>query len=256
MLRFHLSTIVFQLVNFAALLAALTWFLYRPLLRVMRQREEEIRTHLDAAEERARAAEAERQQLAEERRRAQADAEVLMADARGDAARQRAQMLEDARQEAAKLLDDTGRRIEEEERAARRLLEAEVRQTAVSLAAGLIERIPVKPLHEALVADLLDRGLAEEGEHAALLRRALATHGRAVCVELALPPGSELESRVRRRLDEAWGRRDGDVAVTFRVEPALVAGARILAGTVAVELSLAGVLAELERRPDGEGAIT
>ena len=256
MLRFQLSTIIFQLLNFFILLAALTWFFYRPLLRVMRQREEDIRARLGEAEERARGAETERQQLADERRRAQAEADTLLARAREDAAGQRAQILEEARRQAAKLLQDGERRREEENRAARQLLAADARRTAVALAAGLLERMPVEPLHEALVGELIDRGLEGEGEHGALLRRALVTHGSMVSVELALPASPELEARVRRRLREAWGKTDDDPAVAFRVEPALVAGARILVGTVALELSLAGVLADLERQPEAEGAHT
>jgi len=255
MLRFQLSTIVFQLLNFFILLAALTWFFYRPLLRVMRQREEDIHARLGEAEERARGAELERQQLADERRSVRAEAETLMAQTRADASRQRAEMLEEARRQAAKLLHDGERRREEEGRAARELLEAEARRTAVALAAGLLERMPLEPLHEALVGELIERGLQGEGEHGAVLHRALASHGRTISVELALPASPELEARVRQRLGEAWGKTDDDPVVAFRVEPALVAGARILVGTVALELSLAGVLADLERQ-DAEGART
>jgi F0F1-type ATP synthase membrane subunit b/b' len=42
MFSFRLSTFIFQLINFFVLLAVLTWFFYRPLLRAMQRREEEV----------------------------------------------------------------------------------------------------------------------------------------------------------------------------------------------------------------------
>jgi F-type H+-transporting ATPase subunit b len=254
MLRFHLSTLIFQLLNFFILLAALTWFLYRPLLRVMRRREEEISTRLREAEELTRKAEQERQELADERRRVQGEAETLVARAREDASRQRTEVLEEARRQAAKYLEEAQRRGEEQGRGARQLLEAEARRTAVALATALLERMPVGALHEALVAQLLDQGLEGDGEQGALLHRALASAGSTVAVELALPASPEVEARVRRRLTEVWGKTGDDLAAVFRVQPSLIAGLRILIGTVVLELSLGGILAQLEHESEIEGA--
>ena len=251
MLRFQLSTVIFQLVNFFLLLAALTWFLYRPLLRVMRQREEDIGGRLRDAEERTRQAEQEREGLAEERRRAQGEAEALLARAREEVSRQRRQVLEEARREAAAYLADARRRGEEQERAARELLEADACRTAVAIATGLLARMPVAALHEALVTELVDRRLQRDHEQGELLHRALASPRSAVTVELALAPSPELEARVRWRLADAWGTGDDRPAV-FSVKPSLLAGARVLVGTMAVELSLRGIMADLEHGAERE----
>jgi hypothetical protein len=164
------------------------------------------------------------------------------------------EVLDEARRQAARYLEEAQRRSEEQARAARQTLEAEARRTAVAVAADLLKRMPIAPLHEALVAQLLDDGLEDAGEQGVLLRRALASGGTTtVIVELARPASPELEARVRRRLAEAWGNPGGNLTTTFRVEPSLIAGARILVGTIVLELSLDGILAQLEHETEMEG---
>jgi F-type H+-transporting ATPase subunit b len=252
MLRFQLSTFIFQLINFFILLAVLRWFLYRPLLRVMRKREEDINARLREAEERTRAVERERQSLADERQRAQADADALKGRAQEEVARQRTEMLEDARRQATKYLEDARRRAAEQERAARQLLEDEARHTAIVLAAELLEQMPVGALHHALVTQALDQGAADDSGQESSLVRALTSARSLVTVELALPADSDLEARIRRRLAELRGEGGGDLHAVFRVEPSLVAGLRILVGTVVLELSLRSILSRLEHETPAE----
>ena len=50
MLGFDVPTFIFQIVNFVILLAILTKFFYRPVLDVMRRRQEQIDTRIAEAE--------------------------------------------------------------------------------------------------------------------------------------------------------------------------------------------------------------
>jgi F-type H+-transporting ATPase subunit b len=245
MFSFRLSTFIFQLINFFVLLAVLTWFFYRPLLRAMQQREEEIAARLRDADERERQAEAERQQLAERSRRAQAEAEALLARARTEGSQATEQMLERARHESTRLLDEAMQRAREQEHTARQRLEARLRQTVVATSGSLIREAAGPLVHQGLMQKLLAGDLGTEGPQADLLRQALSGANGNIIVQLAYPPTPALEEQFQQALAKSLGREDNRVSVTFQVESSLLAGGRILVGTVAVDLSLKHILDEL-----------
>jgi F-type H+-transporting ATPase subunit b len=253
MFSFRLSTFIFQLINFFVLLAVLTWFFYRPLLRAMQRREEEIASRLRDADERERKAEAERQQLAEQSRRAQADAEALLARARTEGSQATEQMLERAHQEVARLLDEAKQRAQEQERTARQRLEARLRQTVVATSGSLIREAAGPLVHQGLMQKLLAGDLGTEGQQADLLRQALSGANGNVIVQLAYPSTPGLEEQFQHALAKTLGREGNRVSVTFQTEPSLVAGVRILVGTVAVDLSLKQILEALSLQENASG---
>lgn len=242
MFSFRLSTFIFQLINFFVLLAVLTWFFYRPLLRAMQRREDEIASRLRDADERGRKAEAERQQLAEQSHRAQAEAQALLARARTEGSQATEQMLERARQEAARLLDEAKQRAQEQERTVRQRLEARLRQTVVATSGSLIREAAGPLVHQGLMQKLLAGDLGTDGQQADLLRQALSGANGNVIVQLAYPPTPSLEEQFQHALAKTLGREGNKVSVIFQTESSLLAGGRILVGTVAVDLSLKHIL--------------
>ncbi len=253
MLRFQLSTFIFQLLNFFILLAVLTRFFYRPLQQVMKRQEEEIAARLREAEERAQKADAERAQLAEATQRLQAEAEAVLANAKAEAARTREQVLEQARQEADHYVEEAKQRVREMERVAQQRLEIDLRRTAVMMAETLMHAAAGPPVHHALIEQLLGEGLRLDDDQGGLLRRAYAHANGSVTVEVAYPPTPGLEERFRQVLAAALGTDSSGVDVTLRTEPSLVAGARLLIGTIVIDLSLHHTLSELsEPQPAGE----
>lgn len=247
MLHLQWSTLVFQLLNFFILLFVLGRFLYRPLMAAMRRREEAVAARVREADERAKLADAERARLADASRAAHAEAEALLARARVDAAHLREEQQASARGEAARLLEDARQRIADQERAARRRLSADARASAVRIAATLIGKVAGRPFHEALVAQLLEGGLAIDGAKGDLLRRALSHAGHEVTVETAYPVPAALTARLEDTLAEALGPGVDAVRVAVRVDPSLGAGLRIVVGAGVVDLSLRHTLADLER---------
>jgi hypothetical protein len=179
--------------------------------------------------------------------------EALLAKARVEASQSREQTLERAHAEAARLLEDAKERLQEQERAAQQRLESRLRQAAVAVAGGLIREAAGPIVHQALLQKLLDGKIGEDGAEAELLRQALPNTQHSVTVELAYPPAPDLEERLQRALAKTVGKEAKALNLTFRVEPSLIAGVRILVGTVAVDLSLMRILEELsqEARPRG-----
>jgi len=245
MLQFHWSTFVFQVINFFILLAVLTRFFYRPLQRVMARQEEEINSRLQEAEERARKADAEREQLASASQRLQIEKETLLATAKTEAAHEKERLLERARQQADRYMEEAQQRVRELERTAQQRMEKDLRHTAVTLATHLMQASAGPILHQALLDKLLQEGLPADGEQGELLRRAYTHTHDGVTVEVAYASTPGLEEQFGQLLAATLGVQNGSIIVNCRTEPSLLAGARILLGTVVVDLSLSHTLAEL-----------
>ena len=245
MLQFHWSTFVFQVINFFILLAVLTRFFYRPLQRVMARQEAEINSRLQEAEERARKADVEREQLALASQRLQTETETLMANAKAEAAREKERLLESARQQADRYMEEAQQRAQELERTAQHRMATDLRHTAVTLATHLMQASAGPVLHQALVDKLLQEGLPADGEQRELLRRAYTHTHDGVTVEVAYPPTPDLEKRFGQLLATTLGVQSSTMTINCRTEPSLLAGARILLGTVVVDLSLSHILTEL-----------
>src|SRR5574341_2150914 len=170
MLRFQLSTFIFQLLNFFILLAVLTRFFYRPLLGLMKRQEEEIASRLREAEERTQKADAERERLAEASRQLHVEAEALLVKAKAEASQTREQLLTRARQEADHYLEEAKQRMREQERVTQQRLETDLRRTAVAIAADLMHEAAGPLLHQALMEQLLGEKLHPDGDQGDLLR--------------------------------------------------------------------------------------
>jgi len=244
MLTIQPSTLVFEILNFFILLLVLRHFLYRPLLHVMQQREDEIRARVRDADERTREADLERQRLAEQARQALTTQAAQRRDVLASAAQERDALLAQAHAEATRLVDDALQRADQQERAARQTLTAEVGQTAVNLAGQLIVSAAGPAVHQAFLDRLLDDHQSLIPADRELLRRGLAEGRGQVTLELAYPATDDLDARVRRTLADVVAPAPS-LTLRTRVKPDLLAGARILAGTVALDLSLRGALEAL-----------
>ncbi len=232
MLELQPSTVIFQIVNFLVLLFVLSRFLYRPVLRTMRERQAAITARLNEAAEREAEAAAERQRLQQQTVTARLDAERMLAEARATAIAERDQLLEAARQQAARFQASAELDIQQQEERALCSTAARVRSTATSLAATLIRQAAGPAIHQALVDQLIGAGLPPAA--------ALATE---LLVELAYPEDPNL----RQRLAELT-----HAQLTVRENPDLVAGARILTSQqVVVELSVRRTLEELQAQTNG-----
>jgi F-type H+-transporting ATPase subunit b len=249
MLQFQLSTVVFQIINFFILLAVLTRFFYRPLQQVMRQQEEEITSRLREAEERARKADVERDQLADASKRLRTETEAIMAKTRAEAAQAGEQLLARARTDADRIVEEAKQRVQELERTTQQHLETAVRQSAVNIAAHLMQVAAGPTLHQALLDKLVKEGLQLDGDRQELLNRAYSHANGSVTVEVAFPPSPDVEEHLRQIVATALETESDQLTVVCRTEPSLIAGVRLLIGTVVVDLSLSRTLAELSQSP-------
>lgn len=157
MLHFEPNVIIFAIVNFVILVSALTFFLYKPVLRMLDERSDKISSALDsAAQARLEAVNTEerlRNQVAEARQ----NADAILADARlkGEAVRE--EIVEQARNEAAALTEAARAEIAAEKEKA----VAELRGQVADLALLMTERLLREGLTPQQQSLLLDKYAAE-----------------------------------------------------------------------------------------------
>lgn len=229
-----------QVVNFLILVWLLWRFLYRPILRAVREREEKIASRLRAA---AQAREEAARKVAEARRAHRAlmgAKERLMAEAADEVNRWREEALARAGQEVearrAAWLDD---------------LESERGTLARTLRAALAEG--VLAVSRKVLADLADEGLERRLAEVFLARAAaegpdlLGKNGDAagpLTVHSGFPLAGELRDLVAGRLAEIFPRAG---RIGFAELPGLGFGLRLAAGDRKVEWNLAAYLSALEQ---------
>jgi F-type H+-transporting ATPase subunit b len=249
MLHLQLSTIIFQMLNFLILLAVLAWFFYRPLLRVMKTREETIDARIRRADEQAQAAEAERAQLDEQRRLAAVQADEMLASAREQAADEHERVLASGAEQVSRLLAEANKNIEERERIALAQLEAQLCTSAVGIAGSLIRDTAGPEVHEKLIARFLAEGIQPSRLNGYAPPEFHPFAGQ-VTIELAYAATEEREAELTNVLTRDLGIGD-PASVSFQIVPGLIAGLRLVIGEFVLDFSVRHTLEQLvaQKRP-------
>jgi F-type H+-transporting ATPase subunit b len=149
--------LVAQLINFFLLMGVLTLVLYKPVLRMLRERSERIAKGLafaDEAEKRLAQAEAEYQKRLDEARR---EAQAIVAQAREAAEKERQAILARAQAEAEAERARVAEELERERQAALVALRGQVADLAIEAAGRVLRRAVDEPAHRQLVREFLSQ---------------------------------------------------------------------------------------------------
>ena len=136
--------LIAQITNFFILLGLLWRFLYRPLLKALRERRERVQRSLDEAEQISRDLETSEEKAKAIIQTAAAQADQERVQAEKALAQQRVDRLRLAESEASQIFKRTETAIKDE----RALAEQDVRRAAVELVAQATERVLQKGLTE------------------------------------------------------------------------------------------------------------
>jgi F-type H+-transporting ATPase subunit b len=232
---FDLFTLAAQIVNFVLLVVLLRIFLYDPVRKVMRRREQRIAEDRDAAREAREQAERERERLERERdelerRRRQRERELD--DEIAERREARLQEVRDEADEARRALADAIERERDEAVAALRrrsaeLLTEELHRALDDLADASLERQAARVFRERLAE--LDEARVEEVRHA-------RADGE-VRIATAFPPGDDLRSDLTGAVRDVLG---SDVEPTFERDPELGFGVALRVGGLELGWSARG----------------
>jgi F-type H+-transporting ATPase subunit b len=230
-------TIALQAANFLLLAWLLQHFLYRPVMAVIDRRQaatERLMTEANSARERAQSAEHE---IADRLGHAESERTELLAAARRAAEDERKALVAKAAAEAKQLRDEGLQAVDREREAALRELSATATRVAVAMAHRILAELPLEAAEEAFL----------EPPHSALAALppdqksvfAGSNEGVPVTVVSAAPLSEPGRAQCQRRIPEILGH---PVAIRFEVDPDLLGGLDLHAGSATLRLSWADKL--------------
>ncbi|HEY76849.1 MAG TPA: F0F1 ATP synthase subunit B [Thermoflexia bacterium] len=228
-----------QIVNFIVLVVILRAVAYKPLQKMLKERQERIQKGLEdakAAEEARARAEEEREEILTE---ARAEADRILAEARRKAREEAEKVLSQAREEAEGIRA-TARKEAELERAQ---ILGQVREEIAALAIAAAHKLIGEALDEQRQRALVDAFFSgiREGRVEVLPEGVERADGP-VTVTSAVPLTEAEKETIRRELTARLG---DEVEVSFEVDPQILGGLVVRIGDRVVDGSFAGQLEQL-----------
>ncbi|MBW6455815.1 MAG: F0F1 ATP synthase subunit delta [Trueperaceae bacterium] len=245
-------TLIAQLVNFVVLLVLLRAFLYRPIMRVMREREQRIADEHAAAKEAGEEAEARAEELRREREELEATRRERLAEIEREAEELREERLAEAREEAEAARERWREALARE----RDELADAVRGKAAAVLADALRRGWRELADEELEARAIEvfarrlDGL-EDGQRSAL---AGAARGGELLFTTAFEATDERRESLLAAVRSLLGEDHGEtLEADFERDPELIAGVTLRAGDLRVGWTARAQLDDLERGWAGIG---
>ncbi|MCT2398449.1 F0F1 ATP synthase subunit delta [Novosphingobium mangrovi (ex Huang et al. 2023)] len=244
-MRIDWWTLGLQTINLLVLLWLLGRFFFRPMAKIVAERQAAANELLDAARKAQDKAEAAVQEAQAERDRSAAAREAVLDAARKEAEAQRAKLIETAHAEALRKRSEAETAIDHARSEAEAQLARQANVLATDVAAHLLEgpgaRLPVGaflPELEQALAELPGR-----------TRSAIATPAAPASLISARPLADDDAQAARTAVSGALGH---DATLSFDTDPSLVAGLRLSSGMVVLDVNLRAdldrVLAGLDSR--------
>jgi F-type H+-transporting ATPase subunit b len=161
--EFSIHSLIWSIINFTVFFLLLRWLLYRPVLRLLDARRDEVSDNLARAESARQEAEAGRAEY--ERRLAQAreEAQAMIRRAQATAERAKDDILSQAQRQSDEMLERAQKAISAEKERALAELRREVADLAVLAASKIIERHLDADEHRRLVDEFVSRLPEESG---------------------------------------------------------------------------------------------
>jgi F-type H+-transporting ATPase subunit b len=123
--------LIVQIVNFAILVAALTWLLYKPVLKMVRERAQVVRKGVEDAEDAGRKLAAADGEAASRLGSAEKEAEEIVKRGRALGLAEKTSLIEEAEAQAARIAADAEAHAKEDAARVRRESEREIARLAI-----------------------------------------------------------------------------------------------------------------------------
>ncbi len=229
-----------QIVNFVLLVVLLRLVAYKPIQKMLKERQERIQKGLEDAA----AAEKERAEIAAERNavlsQARAEAERTVAEAARRGREEAERLLAEARQEAERIRASAQQEAEFERLRVMGQMRGEIAALAIAAAHRLVGESLDEQRQRALVASFFS-GIREG--RVEVLPADIGRASGAAMVTSAVPLTEAEQATIRREL--AARQWSGDVS--FQVDPRILGGLIVRAGDRVVDASVAGQLEQLRQ---------
>ena len=150
-------TFVAQIVNFLILVALLYRFLYGPIVRAMREREEQLARRWDDAQRKQTEADEQIQQFHRKNRELEDQREELLREARREAREERDRLTSDARDDVQQKRDEWIRGLNHEQQAVLEELRQQSGELSVAIARRVLQELADAELESQMTHSLLNK---------------------------------------------------------------------------------------------------
>ncbi|MDD2212267.1 MAG: F0F1 ATP synthase subunit B [Clostridia bacterium] len=159
-MSFSVSDMIWAIINFLILVVILNKFLFKPLLKTMDARKDEIKQDLDAAAQANAEAQKTKEEYLKQMEEAKADAQQIIVQATKIGEETREKLVNQAQEEASRMAEKAREMIRLEKDEALRQLRDEVASLVVMAAGKVIEQTIDLEAHEQLIREFI----AEAGD--------------------------------------------------------------------------------------------
>ena len=239
-LGINLSYLVVQILNFLIVMLIMSFWAYKPILKVLDERRDKIAQSLEDAREAAEAranAQSEAEKILAE---AQAERASIVADATQRAEKTSADMRAAAEQERAQLLDQAQEAVTEQKESA--LLD--LRPHVATLAIAAANKIVAIGLDEARQRALVDEFFSGVSDGKVAVLEGAKLQGQAAVVTSAITLKADEQTQIESGLKDKLG---DEAEVSFRVDPAILGGIVVRVGEHEVDGSARRALETLQQ---------
>lgn len=245
MLELDIATVLWQMVNFLVLFAALYFLLFRPMMRRIRERANEKARVMEKLREDQSEAEALREELESRLANAEDEAESIVEKAKSQAEVERAELLQEAQAEVERILAEAQTDASRMKRQAIEEFHEELLQGVLDVSGLVIGRVAPEDMHNSMVQQLSD-SVWELGRsdmrRVEVLRRSLGERTPTVMARTAKPLSPEQQGQLVRTFSAL---ADRNVNIDLKVEPTLGLGMQVRLGDLVMDNTIAGRLDEL-----------
>lgn len=149
-------TLIFTWGNLLILYLLLRHFLFKPVQKMLADRENEVKSMYDNAEKAQSEAEKMKAEYTEHLQNAKAEANELLQSANQKATLRSEEMLREAQQKASDMVTRADAQIEEEKKRAFQEVKREISQLAVMAASQVVEKEISQQDHERMIEEFID----------------------------------------------------------------------------------------------------
>jgi F-type H+-transporting ATPase subunit b len=236
-------TIIAQVVNFLILLVLMRRFLYRPILKAMDEREQNITLRQREAQRHRQEADREAQDYRDLKAEFEEQRENLLAQTQSEAEEQRKQLIREARQEVEQAKAAWYRAIQEEKEALLLQLNQYVSRETITIARRAMKDLADSDLEDRIVNVFMERLRSLEQDERASIANSLNTHDDNLLINTAFPLSGRQEEQIRHTIAECLG---DNHAMVFEENPDLLCGIELKAPGHKISWSLSSYLESLE----------
>ncbi len=149
-------TMIFTWVNLIILVFVMKKLLFKPVMNMLKARDEEVNTMYSKAEEAQKNAETLEAEYTEKLSSAKEEAAKIMKDAKHDATLRGEEIVGGAKREASAILEKAQKEIEREKESAINEIKSDIANIAVDIAQKVIQKDLHEKDHEKLVEEFID----------------------------------------------------------------------------------------------------